>query len=89
LITRLSYAAGLPTDRLKSMVQTLVRSDLIRVRIEGLPLQGNISERRHYHIVKKGLEFLESYRKIQGLITYLETEHRRQSDLPMDIVDSA
>lgn len=87
-VTRLSYGAGLPIDRVKSMLETLVRCELISIRVVGLPLQGNLAERRYYHIARKGLEFLEAYKKIQSLITYLEAGTRRQpSGLPMDILD--
>lgn len=87
-VTRLSYGAGLPIDRVKLMLETLVRCELVKIRVVGQPLQGNLSERRYYHIARKGLEFLVTYKKIQDLITYLEAEPRRQqSDLPMDIVD--
>ena len=84
-VTRISYGAGLPIDRVKPMLETLVRSELIKIRVVGQPLQANLAERRYYHITRKGLEFLEMYKKIQGLITYLEAEPRRQvSDIPMD-----
>ncbi len=70
------------------MLETLVRCELIKIRILGLPLQGSLTERRYYHITRKGLEFIDTYKKIQGLITILEAEPRRQpSGLPMDILD--
>jgi len=84
-VTRLSYGAGLPIDRVKSMLETLLSCELIKIRVVGQPLQGSLTERRYYHIARKGLEFLDAYKKIQELFTFLETTPRRQpSDLPMD-----
>lgn len=86
-VTRLSYGAGLSIDRIKPMLDTLARCELIGIRVVGPPLQASLTERRYYSITKKGLEFLETYKKIQGLITYLEKEERRRpSDVQMDFV---
>ena len=87
-VTRLSYGAGLPIDRIKLMLDTLIRCDLIKVHVVGEPLQDNLNKRRYYSITRKGLEFLETYKKIQDLVTYLESEPRQQtSGLPMDFID--
>ncbi len=86
-VTRLSYGAGMPIDRMKPMLETLHHYELIKVHVAGEPLQANLNQRRHYGITRKGLEYLEAYKKIQELITYLETETRRPSDLPMDFLD--
>jgi predicted transcriptional regulator len=86
LVTRLSYGAGLPIDRLKLMLETLSRYELVTTHVIGLPLQANLNQRRYYGITKKGLEYIEAYKKIQDLITYLETERRRPST-PMDFLD--
>lgn len=87
-VTRLSYGAGLPIDRINLMLDTLSRCELIHVHVTGLPLRENLNQRRYYSITRKGLEFIDSYKKIQGLMTFLETERRRQpSGLPMDILD--
>ena len=84
-VTRLSYGAGLPIDRVKPMLETLARCELIRIRVVGPPLQGSLTERRYYSITRKGLEFLDAYKRIQGLVTVLEAEPRRPvSDVPMD-----
>ncbi len=69
------------------MLETLHHYELIKVHVVGDPLQANLNQRRHYGITRKGLEYLEAYKKIQGLITYLESETRRPSDLPMDFLD--
>ena len=69
------------------MLETLARCELINIQVVGLPLQANLMERRYFFITKKGLEFLEAYKKIQELITYLEKETRRQpGGPPMDLV---
>lgn len=86
MVTRLSYGAGLPIDRMNLMLQTLSHFELIQIHL-GEPLQANITQRRFYGITKKGLEYLEAYKKIQGLITYLDTEPRRPSGAPMDYLD--
>ena len=87
-VTRLSYGAGLPIDRINQMLETLSRCDLVKVHVIGQPLQDNLNQRRYYGITRKGLEFLEAYKKIQGLFVYLETEPRRQpGGVPMDFLD--
>lgn len=85
-VTRLSYGAGLPIDRTKLMLETLSRHELIRINVVGEPLQGDLNRRRYYGITRKGLDYLEAYKKIQELITYLETEPRRPSGGPMDFL---
>jgi predicted transcriptional regulator len=87
-VTRLSYGAGLPIDRMNLMLQTLSSCELIQVHVVGQPLQANLGQRRYYSISRKGLEFLDAYKKIQGLVTILGTEPRRQqTGFPMDFPD--
>ena len=51
-------------------------------------LLGNLNQRRYYSITRKGLEYLDAYKKIEGLVTYFETEPRKQpSGVPIDIID--
>ena len=69
------------------MLQTLAHFELVQVHLLGEPLQANLAQRRQYGITKKGLEYLEAYKKIQQLITYLDTEPRRPSGAPMDYLD--
>jgi predicted transcriptional regulator len=83
-VTRLSYGAGLPIDRIKPMLENLHRYQLINIHVEGEPLQANLNQRRFYGITRKGLEFLDAYKKIQDLITYLDREPRRPGAL-MDL----
>ena len=66
LVTRLSYGAGLPIDRIKPMLQTLADFGLLSIR--------NDVNSRFYHITRRGLEFLDAYRKVQSFMTFLGTE---------------
>lgn len=66
LVTRISYGAGLPIDRIKPILETLTNYGLVSVRPS--------VESRFYHITRRGLEFLEAYRKVQGFMTYLGSE---------------
>ena len=68
LVTRISYGAGLPLDRVKPMLETLSNFGLLTIR--------NAGDSRFYHITRRGLEFLEAYRKVQGFMTYLGTEQQ-------------
>ena len=66
LVTRISYGAGLPIDRIKPILQTLANFGLLSIRTVG--------ESRFYHITRRGLEFLDAYRKVQGFMTFLGSE---------------
>lgn len=90
LITRISYGAGVPIDRVKPMLDGLTHCDLVSVRAKGDPLQASLVQRRFYYVTKKGLEFLDSYRRIQSLLTYLkEAELEGKPRTPMDYVGAA
>jgi len=66
LVTRISYGAGLPVDRVKPMLETLANYGLLSIRLAG--------ESRFFHVTRRGLEFLDAYRKVQGFMTFLGTE---------------
>jgi predicted transcriptional regulator len=66
LVTRISYGAGLPLDRVKPMLETLANFGLLTIRISG--------DSRFYHITRRGVEFIEAYRKVQGFMTYLGSD---------------
>jgi len=66
LVTRVSYGAGLPLDRVKPMLETLASFGLLSLRTVG--------DSRFFHITRRGLEFLDAYRKVQGFMTYLGSE---------------
>lgn len=68
LVTRISYGAGLPLDRVKPMLQALANFGLLSIRVSG--------ESRFYHITRRGLEFLDAYRKVQGFMTYLGSDQQ-------------
>jgi len=68
LVTRISYGAGLPIDRIKPMLNTLANFGLLTIRPS--------ADSRFYHITRRGIEFLEAYRKVQGFMTYLGSDQR-------------
>ena len=68
LVTRISYGAGLPLDRVKPMLDTLANFGLLTIRISG--------DSRFYHITRRGVEFIEAYRKVQSFMTYLSSEQQ-------------
>jgi hypothetical protein len=70
------------------MLDGLAHCDLIVVRVKGDPLQSSLVQRRFYYVTKKGLEFLEAYRKIQDLLIYLESGAMRKEKptAPIDYV---
>jgi predicted transcriptional regulator len=68
LLTKLSYGAGLPIDRIKPMLQTLANFGLLSM--------SNDSDGRFYHITRRGLEFLDAYRKVQSFMTFLGEESK-------------
>jgi predicted transcriptional regulator len=66
LVTRISYGAELPLDRVKPILETLASYGLISVRHAG--------ESGFYYITHRGLEFLEAYRKVQSFMTFLDPD---------------
>ena len=66
LVTRISYGAGLPLDRIKPMLQMLANYGLVSVRNDG--------DSRFYHVTRRGMEFLEAYRRVQSFMTFLGNE---------------
>ena len=90
LITRISYGAGLPIDRIKPMLDALTNCELVSVQAKGNPLQSSLVQRRFFYVTRKGLEFLDAYRKIHSLLTYLEKEanvtKKDKPTVPIDFV---
>jgi len=76
-ITRVSYGAGMPVDRLRVLVGHLV--DL------GLLAKEDLDGRPTYGITARGQEFLDTYWKMRGFIeglsqaSALVARHRRPS----------
>ena len=62
-VTRLSYGAGLPIDRINEMLGILSRCDLVKVHVVGEPLQGNLSQRRTTASQEKGWNTLTRTRR--------------------------
>ena len=63
-ITRISYAAGLPVDRTKRLLNDLSSFGLTFVR-EG-------EEETSYSITHRGLEFLEAYWRLDSFMKFLD-----------------
>jgi predicted transcriptional regulator len=63
-ITRISYGAGMPVDRLRSSVERLARLGLLKTT----PQDGFVT----YDITARGQEFLDTYWKMRGLIEMLD-----------------
>lgn len=62
-ITRVSYGAGMPVDRLRSFVDRLVALDLLTTEeVDGRPA---------YAITPRGQEFLDTYWKMRGYVEIL------------------
>ena len=59
-ITRLSYAAQLPVDRTKNVVEFLL--------LRGLLKEVNIGDKKLYRITTRGGEFLEALRTIRKFV---------------------
>jgi predicted transcriptional regulator len=59
-ITRISYGVGVPIDRLKTMVEALCAYGLVTKAAEG--------DEVYYGVTPRGLEFLETYRKMNGFL---------------------
>jgi predicted transcriptional regulator len=93
LITRISYGAGLPIDRIKPMLDGLAHCELVAVRARGDPLQSSLIQRRFYYVTRKGLEFLETYRRIRDMLTLLQDKEnltkKGKPTVPIDYADAS
>ncbi len=63
-LTRVSYGANLPVDRAKDVLSFLVSHGFVR--------EISVSDRVKYRVAKWGLEFLETYRRMQKFFAALE-----------------
>ena len=63
-ITRISYGAGMPVDRLRRAIERLVALGLLRSRSE--------DGFHTYDITARGQEFLDTYWKMRGYTELLE-----------------
>jgi predicted transcriptional regulator len=63
-ITRVSYGAGMPVDRLRNLVERLLRAGLLKSEeVDGRPV---------YEITPRGQEFLDTYWKMRGYVEVLD-----------------
>ena len=67
-ITRMSYGAGMPVDRLRPAVERLVTLGLLAAREE--------EERTCYDITPRGHEFLSLYWRLKGYTESLNNDPR-------------
>ena len=63
-LTRVSYGANLPVDRAKDVLSFLVSHGFVR--------ELSVGDRMKYRVAKWGLEFLETYRRMQKFFAALE-----------------
>jgi predicted transcriptional regulator len=62
-ITRVSYGAGMPVDRLRNLVERLLNAGLLKSEeVDGRPV---------YDITPRGQEFLDTYWKMRGYVEVL------------------
>ncbi len=70
-ITRVSYGAGMPVDRLRTFVDRLLSLGLLETEeIEGRPV---------YNVTARGQEFLDTYWKMRGYVEALAPADERPS----------
>jgi predicted transcriptional regulator len=63
-ITRVSYGAGMPVDRLRNLVDRLLIAGLLKSdEVDGRPV---------YEITARGQEFLDTYWKMRGYVEALD-----------------
>ena len=63
-LTRISYGANMPVDRAKKTLNLLVSHGFIR--------EVTVGDRRKYRATKRGLEYLETYKRMQRFFAALE-----------------
>jgi len=65
-LTRASYGANLPIDRAKKALSFLASRGFVKEEIVG--------DSKRYRITKRGLEYLETFRKMRKLFAALAEE---------------
>jgi predicted transcriptional regulator len=53
----------------KPILETLANFGLLSIRLSG--------QSRFFHITRRGIEFLDAYRKVQGFMTYLGSDQEQ------------
>jgi len=66
LVTRASYGANLPIDRTKKFLSFLASRGFVKEEV--------VDNSRRYRITKRGLEYLETFRKMRKLFAALSEE---------------
>ena len=69
-ITRLSYGVGVPVDRLRVMVEDLASFGLVRKMAD--------DEGTYYLSTPRGLDFLDTYWKMQGFLEIFGDKQRKK-----------
>lgn len=65
-VTRASYGANLPVDRAKKFLRFLASRGFVKEEI--------VDDSTRYRITKRGLEYLEAFRKMRKLFAALSEE---------------
>jgi predicted transcriptional regulator len=65
-VTRASYGANLPVDRTKKFLNFLASRGFVKEEL--------VDESRRYRITKRGLEYLETFQKMQKMFAALSEE---------------
>ena len=65
-ITRASYGANLPVDRAKKSLRFLASRGFVR--------EESVDDSVRYRITKRGLEYLETFRKMKKMFAALSEE---------------
>lgn len=68
-ITRLSYGVGIPVDRLRTVVESLISYGLVR--------QLSDEDKVYYFATPRGLEFLDTYWKMKGFLAIFDEQQGR------------
>ncbi len=63
-ITRVSYGAGMPVDRVRILVRRLIEAGLLRSEV--------VDDRPVYDVTSRGQEFLDTYWKMRGYVEALD-----------------
>jgi len=65
-ITRASYGANLPVDRAKKALRFLASRGFVR--------EENVGDTVRYRVTKRGLEYLETFRRMKKMFAALSEE---------------
>jgi predicted transcriptional regulator/KaiC/GvpD/RAD55 family RecA-like ATPase len=77
-LTKMSYGANLPVDRAKNLLQFLVSHGFIKESI--------IGDRKRYRATKRGLEFVDTFKKMKKFFAALEVPVTVETPKPSPVV---